>query len=517
MRLRADMRSAGSIFGIVASAVFYTVWTIIAFAAAAYFSKREAAATFLPVLSTGLLFVMLYWQLTPVISAGFGVSLDLRKLLVYPIPRNTLFGIEVLLRVTTCTEMLIVLAGAAIGLLRNPAFGFKAAPFIVAGTLAFTSMNLLLSAGIRQALERLFATTRMREAMVVVGVAAAILPRLFFLFRVRQSVLLQAAPVNILWPWAAAARLMLHMQWVPALLLVALYAGAAALFGRWQFERSIRFDGTAHAKVKPNVRGGFTDAMFRLPGRLFQDPVAALVEKELRTLARIPRFRMVYVMSCVFGLVLYIPFLRNSNRHSFVIDNAVPMMALYGLMMLGPISYWNSFGFDRSAVTGYFSWPIRFRDVLIAKNLSVAMLQLPQIIVVASIALAARMPVTPAELAETIVVVPVASLFWFTVGNIWSVRMPRPMDPAKMNQAANKVQSLGIFMAPLLLLPIGLAYWARSVFDSEVVFAGVLAVGVGLGLIFYRVGLDSAVNAAIAKRESMLQQLTSSDGPLSVT
>jgi hypothetical protein len=52
-----------------------------------------------------------------------GASLDLRKLLVYPVPRRSLFLVEILLRVTTCAELLLLLAGAGIGLLRNPAFG----------------------------------------------------------------------------------------------------------------------------------------------------------------------------------------------------------------------------------------------------------------------------------------------------------------------------------------------------------------------------------------------------------
>jgi ABC-2 type transport system permease protein len=517
MRPRTSSQRVGSVLGIILSSFFYGVWTLIAFGAAAYFSSRETASNFVPVLSTVLLFVMLYWQLTPVISAGFGASLDLRKLLVYPIPRGILFGVEVLLRVTTCAEMLIVLAGVSIGLLRNPLYGFKSAPFILAGAGAFAATNLLLSAGVRQALERLFARTRMREAMMLVGFAAAIVPQVFLWFHIKGSALLQMMPANLAWPWAATARLMLHTRWLPALSLAVVYMGVAGAFGRWQFERSIRFDAASGTKIERKAHAGFIDALFRFPSRLFRDPVAALVEKELRTLARIPRFRMVYAMSCVFGLVLYIPFLRNPNRHSFLIQNAVPLMSLYGLMMLGPISYWNSFGFDRSAAIGYFSWPIRFRDALLAKNLSVAFLQLPQVLAVAAVAAAARMPVTPVELLEAIGVIPVASLFWFTVGNIWSVRIPRPLDPDKMNQAANKTQSLSIFLAPLLLLPLALAYWARAVFESEWAFAGVLAVAAVLGVIFYKVGLDSAVNTAIKKRESMLQQLAKSDGPLSVT
>src|SRR5215469_4843826 len=149
MRLRVGTRRGGAIFSAFTSCLFYGDWTIISFGVLAFFAHRDSASHFATVLSSGLLFVMLYWQLAPVISAGFGASLDLKRLLAYPIPHNKLFTVEVLLRLTTCAEMLLLLAGAAIGLMRNPLYGATAAPFIVAGVFTFTAMNLLLSAGIR--------------------------------------------------------------------------------------------------------------------------------------------------------------------------------------------------------------------------------------------------------------------------------------------------------------------------------------------------------------------------------
>src|SRR6516164_7966053 len=104
-RLRAGTRRAGTIFGIFTGAIFYAFWAIIALGVANYFSSPDMAGTFLPALSTGLFFAMLYWQLAPVITSGFGASIDLRKLQVYPIPHRKLFVIEVLLRLTGGAEM----------------------------------------------------------------------------------------------------------------------------------------------------------------------------------------------------------------------------------------------------------------------------------------------------------------------------------------------------------------------------------------------------------------------------
>jgi hypothetical protein len=146
-------------------------------------------------------------------------------------------------------------------------------------------------------------------------------------------------------------------------------------------------------------------------------------------------------------------------------------MALYDLMMMGRMTYWNPFGFDRSAAQGYFCWPIRFRDALIARNIAVAFLLTPQKVASSLVGRVARLAWSPARFIETVAVILIASLYWFSVGNICFVRVPRAMDPEKMNQMANRAQALSIWTAPFLLFPIALAYWARAVFESELVFS----------------------------------------------
>ena len=47
------------------------------------------------------------------------------------------------------------------------------------------------------------------------------------------------------------------------------------------------------------------DRFFRLPSLVLPDPLAAIVEKELRSLARTPRFRTVFIMGFTFGLADY--------------------------------------------------------------------------------------------------------------------------------------------------------------------------------------------------------------------
>jgi ABC-2 type transport system permease protein len=520
MRTRSGTRRGSAIFSVVTGLIFYGFWSFAAWGAMLFFTDPEQSIYFLPVLSSGMMFVMLYWQLTPVISASFGASLDLRKLLVYPIPHSKLFLVEILLRVTTCAEMLLVLGGVVIGLLRNPLYGWRQAPVILTGAIFYTAMNVLLSAGVRNWLERLILRTKLKEVMILLLVVAGFAPQMLIYMRVKKASVLHFVPSQVIWPWAAMARLMLHDPVVLSALSATLWLAASAWFSRRQFERGIRYDAAPLARrpERESRTDGIAERLFRFPSRFLGDPVAALLEKELRTFVRIPRFRLVYAMSCFFGLLLYFPTLRNPHHDTFFQQNALPLMSLYGLLMLGQISYWNSFGFDRSAVQGYFCWPIRFRDVLVAKNLTVLCLLIPQILLISIVGRLAHLPTGPGKVFETIIVIMIASLYWLSVGNICSVRLPRALDPDKMNQMSNKMQAaLTVWAAPFLLLPLALAYWSRWFFSSQLAFVAIMMVAAIIGAIVYWVGLDSAVTTAYQRRESILMQLSRSDGPVSIT
>jgi hypothetical protein len=110
---------------------------------AAFLLSNPEELTFIhDVLPTALLVCFLYWQLIPVLMASMGSSLDTKKLLVYPIPTGQLFALEVLLRISTGVEMLLLVIGAGIGLLLNPKIPFWG-PSVL---LVFVVLNLFCSA-----------------------------------------------------------------------------------------------------------------------------------------------------------------------------------------------------------------------------------------------------------------------------------------------------------------------------------------------------------------------------------
>src|SRR5436305_3363227 len=120
-----------------------------------------------------LLGVFLFWQSVPLFTLSTGAALQLNRIQIYPVPRGALFGIEVLLRLTGSPEMVLLLAGAWIGLLRHPALS----PISAMCLLFFLPINLFFSLAIREAVLHSFERNRFRELFAVVMISIGIIPQ----------------------------------------------------------------------------------------------------------------------------------------------------------------------------------------------------------------------------------------------------------------------------------------------------------------------------------------------------
>jgi ABC-2 type transport system permease protein len=230
----------GTVFTGLLTTVWYGGFAYLAVLAGILLSQPGELASFHKILPPALLLAFLYWQVIPVLLTSMGASLDLRKLLVYPIPKQALFIIEVILRVSTGVEMLLILTGAAIGLLLNRDVPLWA-PFSLA---LFVVFNLFCSTGIRDLLVRLLAHKRVREIVVFLVVLSAALPQLM-LFRGSGSRVRQffGSEPSAIFPWTAAARLALgQFSWMNLAVILA-WTLAAYAFGRTQFERRFELPG----------------------------------------------------------------------------------------------------------------------------------------------------------------------------------------------------------------------------------------------------------------------------------
>ncbi len=507
----------GLVFGIAVSLFWYGIWTVFAASLVfviAHMSEPAELKILASVLSGGLFLMILYWQIIPVLMASSGASLEIKKLRVYPIPHSQLFMIEVLLRVTTGIEMLLVLAGAALGLLFNPKLPFWC-PLIL---LPFVVMNLTCAAGTREILSRIFARKRVREIAVFLLVCVGALPQLIFATNSHGSIRNWLAYETWFLPWSATASLAAGNWTLRAFIVVLAWTGLAYSFGRYQFERGLNFDADAarsSSLTKHRSGGRFSQMFFSWPSHLFPDPLAALVEKELRFLSRAPRFRLVFTMGFTFGLVIWLPLaMRGPSGSAFMRDNYLTLICVYALLLLGDVCFWNTFGFDRRAAQVYFVMPVRFDTVLLAKNITAlffVLLEITAILVVCSIL---RMPVTPARLLEAYSVTLVITLYLVSVGNLTSTHNPRAVNPEKSMRsgAAGQMQALLVLVYPVAAIPVGLAYGARYAFDSIAAFYVVLVLAAGIGAIVYWVAKDSAVKTAEENREKLVDRLSQGEG-----
>jgi len=516
--LRAN--KGGLAFKWLTGLLWYGVWLLGAAGAGFLVSGRIPMNIVDRALPGALFLVFFFWQLFPIILASQGAFLDMRKLLVYPIPDSQLFLLETVLRVTTAIEMILVCMGLIVGLLLNPEVPFWS-PLPI---LLFITMNLLLATGIKSLLERLFKKKGVRELMMVVFLGLILVPQFFaaglqpgaapqFRFLQRFAAVLQYMP------WSAASGLALGKITGGALASLIACAALAFVFARRQFARSLLLDEDSGSAAANPVNTGETwfDRVSRWPSLFLLDPVAVLVEKDIRTLTRAPRFRLIFLMASTFGAVLWLPQVMRS-KDGWMAQNYVTMATLYCMLVLGEVLYWNVFGFERASSQHWFVTPVRFGAVLRAKNLVAVLFTLLAMILLATIASVLPVGVGIPQFLDALAAAAVFLVCVMAAGNLTSVYMPRPIDASQAwRNKSSKIQFLLPFAYPLLTIPVALAHMARWASGSYWAYHGVLAVAFLIALCFYTVATETAEEVAEVRKEKIVAALSYQDGPVSIT
>ena len=463
-------------------------------------------------LGAGILGVCLFWQIVPLMTLTGGWSLNLTKLKSFPIQTAVLFGVEALLRITTAFEMVLIVLGAFVGLVRRPDVPL-AAPFFV---LCLIPLNLLIALGVREFILHSFQRNRMRELFGVVMVSIGLLPQIL----VRTPLGEKVQPYFIKFaqgagtPWHEVARLSTGHTSTLSLLSLAFWMAAAFAFALWMFakgledEESMRIS-DAGSRPEKN-RSSIWVSVSGFPSRLFADPLGVLIEKEIRTLLRMPRFRVMFGMSCFFGIAVFFPLGGAKGGTSFMRSNFPEIVALYGTLILSDVLFWNIFGFDRSATQIYFVTPLELKQVFLAKNVAATLFVAAQNAMAYFFAIALKFPITPLSLLGAIFASAVVVIFFLSAGNLSSVTVPRAIDPTqtfrKQSSGQTQLWLLGCSLGMLALVGLGLL--ARWALDSEWALIGVCAVELGLGMIVFRVATDSAVARGMERREEIIDILS---------
>lgn len=469
-------------------------------------------------LPAGLLGVFFFWQLFPLMTLSSGWSLELSKLLIYPVRERTLFFVELLLRISTAPEMILLLCGAVIGLMRRRDL-FALSPLWL---LLYIPFNLFLSLAIREWITRMLRKKRLQVLLLLLFVGVSTLPNLLAntALGAKLNPVLFSASKGLGTPWFEFSSLALGRFSVSALLICIVWVGLAALFAKYQFTRSLKRDyssaivsgrGTSHTEPRFSF-----DLLLSWPSHVFHDPVGAMVEKDLRILARSARFRVIFGMACLFSMVIFFPLAFGKSPNSFVAQNYLPGVSAYGLLIVGEVLLWNTFGFDRKAAQLYFVAPVPFALVLRSKNIVAFLVIALMTLLIACLGALFRTNVTFASFLSSVALTFVLTLFFVAVGNITSVTMSRAIDPnqAFRNQNSAKA-SLWLMLCFLLLaIPVGLAFVAKWAFGSDWAYFGVLAVDFILGAVCYRIATESAATRAEKDREKLIDALSKGSGPI---
>jgi ABC-2 type transport system permease protein len=154
--------------------------------------------------------------------------------------------------------------------------------------------------------------------------------------------------------------------------------------------------------------------------------------------------------------------------------------------------------------------------VLQAKNVVALCVIALQTAVVLLFVLLFRIPITLFGVTSSIAVSAVVAVFLLSMGNLVSVSSPRAIDPSSTmrKQAGAKMQLWTLVCTLGMALLVAFPFLARWAFQKDWAFFAVLLLEFVVGLIVYRIALDSAVELGLRNREQMVDTLSKGLSPV---
>ena len=469
--------------------------------------------------------VFLFWQLFPVMASAFTENVDSSNLLRFPLSFPSYFLIRIAygsLDPATAVGSLWLL-GMAIGIgVAQPAYF----PVVVAILFLFAVFNILLGQMIYTWVERWLARRRSREILGVVFLLVMIsfqfIGPLMGHYGPRAAPMVtnisaEVLPVErLLPPGLAAAALGRALGGEYALAAGAFALSCAyALAGLWLLNVRLRAQylgenlseavgRAAKPGAKQKIQLGWN--VEGVPG-----PVAAVFEKELRYLSRSGPMLFTLVMPVVVLLIFRFTPGKSDNpggMFAHASDLAFPVGAGYALLMLSNLVY-NSFGPDAAGIQFFFVSPVRFREILLGKNLAAGFVLAAEIVLVW---LGSSLLYRPPEW-EVVLATVTGAFFALVVnligGNLLSVFTPKKVDFGTFGRqrATNTTAfaSLGIQVAVIGLCAVALlaARAAQHIWVAAVVF---VIFGAG-ALAAYFLVLERMDGIILKRREVMIAEL----------
>ena len=499
--------------------------------AAAWFLASQHQFEWLALILWG---VLLYWQLFPVMATAFTENFDSSNFLRFPIRYRAYFFIRMVYGALDPTTLIgsLWLVGIALGIgIADPGLF----PWAVLLLATFGALNILLARMIFAWIERWLARRKTREILGIVFLFCIISVQFIGPLMNRYGnhhgqhsrVVIPGVAVNLLPaekftpPGLIGAALGAASSGNPAIALGSwvLECGYAAIF-LWLLDIRLRaqFRGenlsesaapraAVASKEKATVREGLA-----LPG--FSSPVAAVFEKELRYLSRSGPMLFNLAMPLVI-LAIFLLGPANSARHPGTIGHrpdfaafAFPLGVAYALLILSNLMY-NSFGTEGVGIQFYFVAPVRFRQILLAKNLiHGSLIAFEACLLWVAVSLVLHRPTMGMTLA-TLAGALFAALVNFSVGDLFSLYSAKKFDYAVFGrQRASGTTALAVFGVQALVFGICAATFALTAHFGELWLATLILLAFAAAAFAgYSLLLNRIDRIAINRRESLITEL----------
>ena len=479
--------------------------------------------------------VFAIWQFMPLMTATSASGFDFRNLLRFPLRFSAFYllslafgiadpGVAAALVWLLCIT--VGIAAARLDLVLPAILLF----------IVFAAANLMLSRMLFAWLERVLARRRTREALFVVFMLAMLGAQFSGIIverwgRQAAPYLLKAQPVLSLLPPGLPGRGLAGVAQgdstalfgATALLLA--YAAACGFLLRIRLRAQYlgedlgesrapsapqRTAATAMARPRVAVPEAAGERSFLPP--LISAPAAAVLRKEIRYIQRNSAMLMTLVLPII--LIVFISLSMTSPRHGhanpFFVrmpDLAFPAGAAYMFLIFGQFAH-NSFAYDGRGVQLYFLAPVRFREILLGKNLMLALEVVLETFLVWILISALKGPPAAIYLLGTCSWLLFALLVHFMIGNWLSLQFPRRFDFGQFRRRASGVTVLTGLILQVVLLGLGVLVGFIAFMSGRLwIFLAVFLVLSAMALWLYLASLDSFSRFAMARREVLMEQL----------
>jgi len=476
------------------------------------------------ILSGELWFVFLVWLLFPLVISGFGAQADPASLLRFPLRYSTFVLLAFAHGVfdPVAAACLFWLATMSLGI---AVASLSALAWAIPAFGAFALLNLLLNRAVFAWLSRWMAQRRTRE----------ILGALFILMMLSLQFVSPLATRygQRAWPWvsrlASAARVL-----PPSMAAATIRAGRASARGAAcaEFAGLLLYSGVLGwllaLRLRAEYRGenlnearrpsaearSTVHAGWNVTG--VSPTVAALFEKDLHYLFR-NSAAYISLLAPLF-IIVVLSMGRHGSLHpkgaGFTLGHSTyfPMGVAYILLTVVGLAF-NNLAYDGAGLPMLFAAPIRFRDVMAAKNLLHTMVLAAEIILVFLLVQFITGPTPPRVVGVTLAGALWALLMNLTAGNLVSLYFPRKLKPGQMRrQQASGLAVLVSMGVQVFVAGAAALLYFLSRRAGDLAWCGIGFLGLaGMTWVAYRRVLNLVSGIAWKRREALLAELSRPD------